>query len=80
MKFNSLDDDDNPLASFRSTFRMDKETFEWLVVRLSNHPELRFTAHNAKTTKMDGISRDTWISSTSLRAEKNTAFQKGCTQ
>jgi hypothetical protein len=46
-KFNSLKDDDNQIDSFRSTFRMDKETFEWLVCKLEEHPQLQLEAHNA---------------------------------
>jgi hypothetical protein len=47
LKFTYLSNDDNRLNSFRSTFRMDQGTFEWLVNRLQDHPELQFSADNA---------------------------------
>jgi hypothetical protein len=46
LKFNRLVDDNNRTSSFRSTFRVDQGTFEWLVNRLQDHSELQFDGNN----------------------------------
>lgn len=46
LRFARLADDNNPMSSFRSTFRVDQGTFEWLVNRLTDHPELQFDSNN----------------------------------
>jgi hypothetical protein len=47
LKFARLADDNNRVSSFRSTFRVDQGTFEWLVNRLQDHEELQFDSPNA---------------------------------
>jgi hypothetical protein len=47
LRLANLADDNNAVDSFRSTFRIDKTTFEWLVAELMHSPELQFTANNA---------------------------------
>jgi hypothetical protein len=42
-----LTDDDNPVTSFRATYRLNRSTFERLVNDLSNHEVYQFTAPNA---------------------------------
>ena len=40
------DDDENQVDSFRVTYRMGRDSFNWLVNRLSTHPEFDFKTPN----------------------------------